>query len=171
MTTVENGLRYILLVNDLLLAFIGGKKSFFPTLPSPSSLLLHTKNVNEIDWVWHCDKMAEEVEFVSDEDVPHFKKCGFRPTGRFWKIYQVPLYALTVVSTVESLLVNLKTLLNQFAKVTHVKTCIIYRDFLATYPPSIIETVVLVLFLKLFNQVPLIFWWNSLAFKVITASL
>lgn len=24
--------------------------------------------------------MAEEVEFVSDEDVPHFKKCGFRPT-------------------------------------------------------------------------------------------
>lgn len=125
MTTVENGLRYILLVNDLLLAFIGGKKAFFPTLPSPSSLLLHTKNVNEIDWVWHCDKMAEEVEFVSDEDVPHFKKCGFRPTGRFRKIYQVPLYALTVVSTVESVLVNLKTLLNQFAKVTYVKTCII----------------------------------------------
>ena len=125
MTTVENGLRYILLVNDLLLAFIGGKKSFFPTLPSPSSLLLHTKNVNEIDWVWHCDKMAEEVEFVSDEDVPYFKKCGFRPTGRFRKIYQVPLYALTVVSTVESVLVNLKTLLNQFAKVTYVKTCIL----------------------------------------------
>lgn len=69
--------------------------------------------------------MAEEVEFVSDEDVPHFKKCGFRPTGRFRKIYQVPLYALTVVSKVESVLVNLKTLLNQFAKVTYVKTCIL----------------------------------------------
>lgn len=54
--------------------------------------------------------MAEEVEFVSDEDVPHFNKCGFRPIGRFRKIYQVPLYALTVVSTVESVLVNLKTI-------------------------------------------------------------